>query len=103
MAKKQDLPWDVSMTPKADKAKDKLPGYVQDLIATLTKQMGILGPYRKEWKNYGPISGKGIPDDAFHCHLKKGKPTYVACWKIVNKREKVIEVYYVGTHENAPY
>jgi hypothetical protein len=36
------------------------------------------------------------------CHLKKGRPTYVACWT-VDKKNKVIEVYYAGTHEKAPY
>jgi len=28
--------------------------------------------------------------------------TYVACWRVY-KREKLIEVYYAGTHEKAPY
>lgn len=36
-----------------------------------------------------------------HCHLRKGKPTYVACWAVTN--ENKIEVFYVGTHEGAPY
>jgi len=66
--------------------------------------MAILGPYRSNWKNFGPLhKGKGIPEGAFHCHLKKGKPTFVACWQIISKKEKTIEVFYVGTHENAPY
>lgn len=63
------------------------------LIIEITKE----GPYRANWSNYGPLS------DGFHCHLKKGKPTYVACWRITDKSKKKIEVYYVGTHENAPY
>lgn len=56
------------------------------------------GPYRSNWPNYGPLE-----ENEFHCHLKKGKPTYVACWRISDKDKKIIEVYYVGTHENAPY
>jgi hypothetical protein len=100
MARK-DFPWDVSLTPKADKAKAKLSGAVQDLITVLTKQIALSGPLRKDWRHFGPLKGHG--DGVYHCHLKSGKPTYVACWKILNKREKVVEVYYVGTHENAPY
>jgi hypothetical protein len=38
-----------------------------------------------------------------HCHLRKGRPTYVACWRIIDKKTKQIEVYYVGSHEGAPY
>lgn len=53
----------------------------------------------KEWKNFSSLTG----NDSYHCHLKKGKPTYVACWRIVSKKEKIIEVYYVGTHQNTPY
>lgn len=41
-------------------------------------------------------------DDWGHCHLQKGNPTYVCCWKVFEDTQ-TIEVYYVGTHENAPY
>ena len=41
--------------------------------------------------------------DKRHCHLQKGRPTYVCCWEVINKKRKIIEVYYVGTHEKAPY
>jgi hypothetical protein len=59
---------------------------------------------RKNWPNFGPLyKQKGVPDNAYHCHLKQGRPTYVACWKIEDKKVKIVEVYYVGTHENAPY
>lgn len=34
---------------------------------------------------------------------KGGKPTYVACWYIKDKKVKIVEIYYVGTHEKAPY
>lgn len=50
------------------------------------------------WSNYGPLK-----KDEFHCHLRKGKPTYVACWRVLDKQVKIMEVYYVGTHEDAPY
>lgn len=38
----------------------------------------------------------------FHCHLRKGHPTYVACWE-ADVQAKKIEVFYVGSHEDAPY
>jgi hypothetical protein len=38
-----------------------------------------------------------------HCHLRRGNPTYVAVWEVTNKQIKLVEVRYVGTHENAPY
>lgn len=96
--------WHVRCSTRADKDKDKLPVHIQDQIALLIKEMEILGPYRKNWKNYSPLKkGHNIPENAFHCHLKKGNPTYVACWLILNKKEKRIEVFYVGTHENCPY
>jgi hypothetical protein len=37
------------------------------------------------------------------CHLKKGQPTYVAIWQVVDKQIHLVEVSYVGTHEKAPY
>jgi hypothetical protein len=41
--------------------------------------------------------------DKRHCHLIKGRPTYVACWEVKDPKNKILEVYYVGTHEKAPY
>ncbi|MEA3429487.1 MAG: helix-turn-helix transcriptional regulator [Thermodesulfobacteriota bacterium] len=33
---------------------------------------------------------------------KKGRPTYVAVWEVVDKKIRLVEVSYVGTHEKAP-
>ena len=52
--------------------------------------------------SYGSKTSKKT-EDKRHCHLIKGRPTYVCCWAIINKQKKIIEVYYVGTHEKAPY
>lgn len=54
-----------------------------------------------DWPNYGKLHGK--KGDKRHCHLQKGKPTYVCCWEVKDKKRKIMEVYYVGTHEKAPY
>lgn len=104
MESKKRLLWDARLSPRADKKKNKLPSAIQDQLALLVKEMNVLGPYRVNWKNYGPLrKGGEIPQDAFHCHLKKGNPTFVACWRIVSKKDRRIEVYYVGTHEGSPY
>ena len=71
---------------------------ITDTINFLTIEMRKEGPFRSNWPNYGPLG-----ENEFHCHLKKGKPTYVACWKIIDEDIQLIEVYYVGTHEDAPY
>lgn len=76
----------------------KLPAKVQNLLIALKKDMETNGPIRGEWPNYGKLS-----DTRHHCHLKKGKPTYVAVWEVVNKEIRLIEVIYAGTHEKAPY
>jgi len=104
MQSKDKALWNVDFSHRTDKNKDKLPTAIQDQLAVLVKEITLLGPYRINWKNYGPLKkGPGIPDNAHHCHLKKGRPTYVACWRIVNKIDKRVEVFYVGSHENSPY
>lgn len=97
--------WTVKLTGRVEKALRRLSGEVQDALIALITEMQLVGPVPGEgWKNFGPLKKKpGIPDNAYHCHLKKGRPTYVTCWFVVDKREKIIEVFYVGTHENAPY
>lgn len=71
---------------------------VIDTIDFLVLDLQKNGPYLITWPNYGPLE-----EDHFHCHLRKGRPTFVACWKIIDKKTRKIEVYYVGTHEGAPY
>ena len=52
----------------------------------------------------GPISAH-YPETViiYHCHLKKGRPTYVAVREVLDKEIKLIEVIYAGTYEKAPY
>lgn len=82
---------------KLKRSGSKKPSII-DIVDLLAQELALLGPHLAKWSNYSPL-GK----QAFHCHLKKGQPTYVACWKVVDKSTKHIEVYYVGTHEAAPY
>ena len=90
--------WKVLLSKKAAKQNKALGLPIQAVFALLLKEIELLGPFRVNWKNYGKLT-----KTKFHCHLKKGNPTYVACWQIMDKKIKITEVYYVGTHENAPY
>lgn len=102
--------WIVNLSAKAGKtikeknAKKALPQSIIDILQTLIMDLEQYGPTLGttsiKWHNFGPIAGK---KDVYHCHLKKGKPTYVACWCIEDKKIKLLEIFYVGTHENAPY
>lgn len=99
------MTWEVGFSASAKKTKKKLPDNIKEALASLVKDIEIQGPIRKDWPNFSSLGkrGRAIPASAYHCHLKKGKPTYVACWSIEDKTVKLIEIFYVGTHENAPY
>lgn len=97
--------WYIEKTKKLEKQIEKLPISVQALVYALFVDLEIDGPRQPGWPNYSSLGKrkKNIPNKAHHCHLKQGRPTYVACWYVVNEKEKIIEVFYVGTHEKAPY
>ena len=90
--------WQVGFTKKAAKQVRKLPQGVQKVLRTLVFDMELNGPVRGNWKNYSKLS-----PGTHHCHLKSGKPTYVVCWTMISKEIRILEIYYVGTHEKAPY
>ena len=92
------MTWTVNFTRQVQKAQGRLPQAVVKALALLARELEILGPVRGNWPNYGKL-GPG----RHHCHLKKGKPTYVAVWQEGEREIKLIEVIYVGTHEKAPY
>lgn len=92
--------WKVFFTNKAAKQLTKLPESIILITRALVNELEVLGPIRNNWKNFGKLKSF---DDTFHCHIKNGRPTYVVCWQVKDKKIKIIEVYYVGTHENAPY
>ena len=96
------MSWDLRFTAKAAKQAQKLGQRTRLALQVLTDNLVTIGPAPgKHWHNYGKLqSKKGC--DKRHCHLIKGSPTYVCCWE-VNKNKKMIEVYYIGTHEKAPY
>ena len=94
------MPWYVKFTSRAKRQVKNLPREIEERLFALVLEIRKLGPTRTTWHNYRRIKGhKGC----HHCHLKKGKPTYVAVWKVTDKENNLVEVRYVGTHENADY
>lgn len=101
---KSARPWRVIYSSAASKMKKKLPEVVIAQLASLTWDLELQGPFQPEWSHYGLLKkGGSIPANAYHCHIKGGRPTYVVCWHVVDKNIKLIEIFYVGTHENTPY
>lgn len=90
--------WTVDLTGQARKADKNLSNDAAKAFVVLLKELKQFGPSRYNWPHYTKMHG-----DDYHCHLKKGRPTYVVCWRITDKKNKLIKVYYAGTHENAPY
>ena len=90
-------------TRKVVKQLNRLDYDVVAVLRLLVEDLKLKGPAPgKCWHNYSCLK-TGKKHDKRHCHLLKGKPTYVCCWEVVNKKIRIIEVYYVGTHEKAPY
>ncbi len=95
--------WIVTLTRNTEKQLIKLPEKIKLISQLLVNDLEKHGYYPgSQWPNFSKLQGKQ-DKYLYHCHLIKGRPTYVACWKITNKKLRKIEVYYVGTHENAPY
>jgi mRNA-degrading endonuclease RelE of RelBE toxin-antitoxin system len=92
------MAWTVEFTSKSTKQQSKLPDRVRKSLLALVRAIEGTGPVRGDWPNYSKLTG-----GEHHCHLKKGKPTYVAVWREDRDRIRVVEVIYAGTHEKAPY
>lgn len=85
---------EVRVKTKVERGLLKLPSDVQKLFFLLVADLQADGPIQKTWRNFSPL---GV--NRYHCHLNY---RYVACWTC-EKGEIVIEVYYVGSREKAPY
>ena len=92
--------WKVSITGSARKQQRRLPKKISEFLLLLIQDLEKSGPEIAGWQNYSKLVGK---KDFYHCHLNKGHPRYVAIWKVTNYEIKLMEVRYVGTHENADY
>ncbi len=90
--------WSIKISRRLSRDIQELPEQVRLKMLALLKDIEIKGPVQPGWPNYSKLG-----NDKFHCHIKKGRPTYVVCWQVVDKEVRLVEVYYAGTHEKAPY
>ena len=86
--------YEVVIKKKVLKGLRKLPLWIQKKFAVLAKDLQEQGPEQPTWQNYGKLS----PTE-HHYHLGT---SWVACWRH-KKPTIIIEVYYVGSREKAPY
>jgi mRNA-degrading endonuclease RelE of RelBE toxin-antitoxin system len=84
----------VSIKRRVERGLKKLPRSVQDTLVLLLNDLQTSGPIQKGWSNFS-----GLGPSRYHCHLSG---SYVACWTH-EKKSIEIEVYYVGSREEAPY
>ena len=84
----------VFFTKRVLKQVKKMPDFIQKKLAVLVDDLMDKGPVRAEWPNYSRL-GK----NKHHCHLSR---KWVVCWQCKEK-SIIIEVYYAGSRENAPY
>jgi len=90
--------WQVILSTRAEKQIKRLSVNVKTRLFYLLAEIEQTGPIRGNWPNYGKLD-----ETRHHCHIRKGKPCFVAVWEVVDKKINLIEVRYVGTHEGARY
>ncbi len=88
------MKYEVVLKRKVERGLVKLPLRVQKKLAVLANDLRDQGPVQPTWPNYSKLSLT-----EYHCHLER---SWVACWRH-EKQSIVIEVYYVGSREKAPY
>ena len=86
--------YSVVLTAKTKKMIKKMPVEIQDVFTLLVEDIKQNGAILKNWRNFSAL-GK----NKYHCHLKYN---WVACW-IWEKGTFIVEIYYAGSRENAPY
>ena len=79
---------------KIDKQIAKMPVAMQNRFNDLVADIRKSGPVQTDWANFSSL-GK----DLYHCHLGY---SWVACWRC-EKNTVIVEVFYAGSRENAPY
>jgi mRNA-degrading endonuclease RelE of RelBE toxin-antitoxin system len=75
------MTWIVNVKKKAQKSFHCLPPKARIAFRILLEEIEKMGPIRGNWPHYGKLS-----KNRHHCHLKKGKPTYVAIWEETEKK-----------------
>jgi hypothetical protein len=90
----EQVGYTVRITRKAEKGIESAPAHIQEAFLDLARDLASSGPVQPGWPNYSKLGR-----DKYHCHLSH---KWVACWTW-EKGSIVIEVYYAGSRENAPY
>lgn len=86
--------YEIKIKKKISRRLERLPADVIDTFYKLVSDLILSGPVQSSWPSYSKLSS-----NTYHCHLNY---RYVACWRC-EKGTITIEVYYVGSRENAPY
>jgi hypothetical protein len=92
------MAWTVEVSRRVQRQIAELPLRVQQSLVALIRDIEAQGPVRGNWPNYSRLGAT-----RHHCHIKKGRPTYVAVWDVREHRTRFVEMTYVGTHAHAPY
>lgn len=88
------MKYSVMMSSKLDTIIKKMPKNAQITLRKLVDDIRLSGPIQPGYRNYSKLGG-----NTYHCHLAY---RWVACWK--NEQDRyIVEVYYVGSREKAPY
>jgi hypothetical protein len=87
--------WRVTLGRKAEKQVGRMPRREREILQLLILDLQQDGPVQPRWPNYSKL-GK----TAYHCHLSY---KWVACWHVREGELQLIEIYYAGSRENAPY
>jgi len=100
------IKWAVDLSREAKKKyktlnKNGLRPSITDAIGALVADLKLNGPALINWPNYRTIHEKKTI--LLPLRFKKRKTYILACCELINKKENKIEVFYVGSHEGAPY
>src|SRR5271166_4956489 len=87
--------WTVKLYGQAKKAFTELPERTAKTFRLLIEDLELNGYQRNNWPNFGKLK-----DTIYHCHLEKGRPTYVACWRIYKKEKLMRGILCGNTRES---
>jgi mRNA-degrading endonuclease RelE of RelBE toxin-antitoxin system len=79
------MAWTVVLSVNVRKSLKRLPQGINEIFQLLLAEMKLAGPVQTQWPHYGKLR-----QDCHHCHLQRGRPTYVAVWRVMSKEDKVI-------------
>jgi hypothetical protein len=87
--------WSVTIQKHVLKRVWKMPRREQEKLDALVRDLRAEGPVLPHWPNYSRLS-----PTRYHCHLSY---KWVAFWVVEYDTLRLIEIYYAGSREDAPY